>query len=93
MGYRLTLDHCPVRIDERSNEWRGLFSGLQVKYVNARVRVWSLLTFEDYRFGTCIASHVLSDPSEGSATTILETAADFFQRSFLQSYANDAYRT
>jgi hypothetical protein len=30
MGYRLTLDHCPVQIDERSNEWRGLFSGLQV---------------------------------------------------------------
>jgi len=30
MGYRLTLDHCPVHIDERSHEWRGLFSGLQV---------------------------------------------------------------
>lgn len=30
MGYRLTLDHCPVQIDERSSEWRGLFSGLQV---------------------------------------------------------------
>jgi hypothetical protein len=30
MGYRLTLDHCPVCIDERSHEWRGLFSGLQV---------------------------------------------------------------
>lgn len=31
MGYRLTLDHCPVHIDERSHEWRGLFSGLQVR--------------------------------------------------------------
>ncbi|KUJ15456.1 uncharacterized protein LY89DRAFT_113348 [Mollisia scopiformis] len=30
MGYRLTLDHCPVHIDERSHEWRGLFSGLQI---------------------------------------------------------------
>jgi hypothetical protein len=30
MGYRLCLDHCPVQIDERSSEWRGLFSGLQV---------------------------------------------------------------
>ena len=30
MGYRLTLDHCPVQIDERSSEWGGLFSGLQV---------------------------------------------------------------
>jgi hypothetical protein len=30
MGYRLTLDHCPVQIDERSSDWRGLFSGLQV---------------------------------------------------------------
>jgi hypothetical protein len=30
MGYRLTLDHCPVQIDARSHEWRGLFSGLQV---------------------------------------------------------------
>ncbi|TVY80419.1 hypothetical protein LSUE1_G003275 [Lachnellula suecica] len=30
MGYRLTLDHCPVLIDERSHEWRGLFSGLQI---------------------------------------------------------------
>ena len=30
MGYRLTLDYCPVHIDERSHEWRGLFSGLQV---------------------------------------------------------------
>jgi hypothetical protein len=32
MGYRLTLDHCPVHIDERSYEWRGLFSGLQVSF-------------------------------------------------------------
>lgn len=31
MGYRLTLYHYPVQIDERSNEWRGLFSGLQVR--------------------------------------------------------------
>lgn len=30
MGYRLTLDHCPVHINERSQEWRGLFSGLQI---------------------------------------------------------------
>ena len=30
MGYRLTLDHCPIQVDERSCEWRGLFSGLQV---------------------------------------------------------------
>ncbi|KAL2068773.1 hypothetical protein VTL71DRAFT_15111 [Oculimacula yallundae] len=30
MGYRLTLDHCPVHMDERSYEWRGLFSGLQI---------------------------------------------------------------
>ncbi|CZT47571.1 uncharacterized protein RSE6_08147 [Rhynchosporium secalis] len=30
MGYRLTLDHCPVHIDEESYEWRGLFSGLQI---------------------------------------------------------------
>ncbi|KAN0090200.1 hypothetical protein V8E51_018779 [Hyaloscypha variabilis] len=30
MGYRLTLDFCPVHIDERSHEWRGLFSGLQI---------------------------------------------------------------
>lgn len=36
MGYRLTLDHCPVQIDERSNEWRGLFSGLQVCISNSR---------------------------------------------------------
>ena len=32
IGYRITLDHCPVLIDERSNEWRGLFSGLQVSH-------------------------------------------------------------
>ncbi len=30
MGYRLTLDYCPVHIDERSHEWRGLFFWLQV---------------------------------------------------------------
>lgn len=30
IGYRLTLDHCPVWIDESSNKWRQLFSGLQV---------------------------------------------------------------
>ena len=30
IGYRLTLDHCPVWIDERSSKWRQLFSGLQV---------------------------------------------------------------
>ncbi|KAH8756543.1 hypothetical protein BGZ57DRAFT_909225 [Hyaloscypha finlandica] len=30
MGYRLTLDYCPVHIDERSHEWQGLFSGLQI---------------------------------------------------------------
>jgi hypothetical protein len=34
MGYRLTLDHCPTQIDERSNEWHGLFSGLQVRPSN-----------------------------------------------------------
>ena len=34
MGYRLTLDFCPVHIDERSNEWRGLFSGLQVSWAS-----------------------------------------------------------
>jgi hypothetical protein len=34
MGYRLTLDFCPVHIDERSHEWRGLFSGLQVSWTN-----------------------------------------------------------
>lgn len=30
IGYRLTLDHCPVWIDETSAKWRQLFSGLQV---------------------------------------------------------------
>jgi hypothetical protein len=34
MGYRLTLDFCPVQIDERSHEWRGLFSGLQVSWAS-----------------------------------------------------------
>ncbi|KAF2707307.1 hypothetical protein K504DRAFT_483431 [Pleomassaria siparia CBS 279.74] len=30
VGYRLTLDHCPVYIDERATKWRQLFSGLQI---------------------------------------------------------------
>lgn len=30
MGYRLWLDHCPNESDEAEQEWRGLFSGLQV---------------------------------------------------------------
>jgi hypothetical protein len=41
MGYRLTLDHCPVQIDERSSEWRGLFSGLQVcNFCQKRIRAY-----------------------------------------------------
>jgi hypothetical protein len=34
MGYRLTLDFCPVHMDERSHEWQGLFSGLQVSWAS-----------------------------------------------------------
>jgi len=44
IGYRLTLDHCPVWIDDRSTKWRQLFSGLQVNvhhfalYVDSNAR-------------------------------------------------------
>ena len=32
MAYRLWLDHCPSEMDSRTTQdWRGLFSGLQVK--------------------------------------------------------------
>lgn len=34
MGYRFNLDFYPVHIDERSHEWRGLFSGLQESLVS-----------------------------------------------------------
>ncbi|KAF2004260.1 hypothetical protein P154DRAFT_543412 [Amniculicola lignicola CBS 123094] len=30
IAYRLTLDHCPVYIDEIASKWRQLFSGLQI---------------------------------------------------------------
>lgn len=30
IGYRLTLDHCPIQVDKDSREWRGIFSGLQI---------------------------------------------------------------
>ena len=30
MGYRLWLDYCPTESNEAEQEWRGLFSGLQV---------------------------------------------------------------
>ncbi|KAL2690486.1 hypothetical protein IWX47DRAFT_892004 [Phyllosticta citricarpa] len=30
VGYRLLLDHCPARVDDRSREWLGLFRGLQI---------------------------------------------------------------
>lgn len=30
IGYRLLLDHCPHRVQDTSQDWRGLFSGLQV---------------------------------------------------------------
>ncbi|KAK8160883.1 hypothetical protein IWX90DRAFT_488309 [Phyllosticta citrichinensis] len=30
VGYRLLLDHCPAKIDNRSREWLGLFRGLQI---------------------------------------------------------------
>lgn len=46
MGYRLTLDHCPVQIDNRSSEWRGLFSGLQVCAAHYAL---NLLTDADHR--------------------------------------------
>lgn len=47
MGYRLILDHCPVHIDERSYEWRGLFSGLQVSKVGNYVCL-NVLRATDY---------------------------------------------
>ncbi|KIW14252.1 hypothetical protein PV08_07034 [Exophiala spinifera] len=30
IAYRLMLDHCPPWVDERSREWRKLFSGVQI---------------------------------------------------------------
>ncbi|KAJ0144465.1 hypothetical protein CTA2_1152, partial [Colletotrichum tanaceti] len=30
LAYRLILEHCPSNTDERSREWRRLFSGLQI---------------------------------------------------------------
>lgn len=30
VAYRLILEHCPSNVDERSREWRRLFSGLQI---------------------------------------------------------------
>jgi hypothetical protein len=30
IGYRLLLDHCPHQVQETGQDWRGLFSGLQV---------------------------------------------------------------
>ncbi|KAK1994779.1 hypothetical protein LX36DRAFT_660218 [Colletotrichum falcatum] len=30
LAYRLILEHCPSHTDERSREWRRLFSGLQI---------------------------------------------------------------
>ncbi|KAF6835736.1 C6 finger domain-containing protein [Colletotrichum musicola] len=30
LAYRLILEHCPSSVDERSREWRRLFSGLQI---------------------------------------------------------------
>lgn len=30
IAYRLILDHCPPWVDERSREWRKLFSGVQI---------------------------------------------------------------
>jgi hypothetical protein len=48
MGYRLTLDFCPVHIDERSHEWRGLFSGLQVSWASSMTSS----TFTRYRIAS-----------------------------------------
>ncbi|GAB7354308.1 hypothetical protein MBLNU459_g4827t1 [Dothideomycetes sp. NU459] len=30
IAYRLVLEHCPAQIDDRSREWRKLFTGLQI---------------------------------------------------------------
>ena len=30
VAYRLILEHCPPHVDERSREWRKLFSGVQI---------------------------------------------------------------
>lgn len=31
MAYRLWLDNCPAELDASTPDWRGLFSGLQVR--------------------------------------------------------------
>jgi hypothetical protein len=31
MAYRIWLDHCPAKADATTQDWRGLFSGLQVR--------------------------------------------------------------
>lgn len=33
LAYRLVLEHCPQQFDDRSHEWRRLFSGLQVWFL------------------------------------------------------------
>lgn len=93
MGYRLTLDHCPVHIDERSHEWRGLFSGLQVIRLHSEWLSSPADTFPDHRPRTCFPPHVMSDPAKRSTTAMLKTAPDRCERSLLQPHADDAHRT
>ncbi len=67
MGYRLTLDHCPVHIDERSQEWRGLFSGLQVSWA---LLIPSLLTGYRCRPHQATKSFTVSTPLSSRAQRI-----------------------
>lgn len=41
MAYRLWLDNCPSELDASTPDWRGLFSGLQVRPA-CLSKVWNL---------------------------------------------------
>lgn len=53
MGYRILLDNCPIVMNDKSREWRGLFAGLQVGGFattrEASIDLYRLLTWNTHR--------------------------------------------
>jgi hypothetical protein len=49
MAYRLWLDHCPVEMTSTTQDWRGLFSGLQVGTTTKSKDLNNLFTFVCFR--------------------------------------------
>lgn len=66
LAYRLILEYCPSNVDERSREWRRLFSGLQVHLFSDR-----------YGFDIGLLTFLLKRSSTSSTRQFISLAQSF----------------